>query len=169
MVFVIALGFLLAAGQSDTVVRPNAGGGSDLYSAIPAQERGAFHVAMDKLIALEKRGSWGEVYDLIDQKDLIDGKKTQSREEFVRYMDGQRLLAFVPTSIVYIDREWNVEGCAAFSLKLPPFARSHSSGILCDFTARLTANGWRFTGPPAIIATDMAPPRDTIGCTTGRP
>jgi hypothetical protein len=127
------------------------GGESEVYAAIPPDERVAFRAALERVLDLERAGKWDEVYDLHDSEEPFDGKADVSRTAFLRKAGGNRLLDFVVTGVYYIppERIWNVVGCARFS-RMPPFVGRQSGGVVSSFHARRTADGWRFAAPPNI-------------------
>jgi hypothetical protein len=117
-----------------------------VYAAIPETDRQDFRTAMEGLVALEKSGNWGEVYERFYLND-----RGMTKAQFTKKRGALRVVAFIPQQIYYVPpaAAWMVSGCAVFSPPLP-LLDHHSGGFVSSFTAKHTANGWRFDAPPAI-------------------
>lgn len=118
----------------------------DVYTVIPQAERQEFRTAVDNLIALEKAGTWGDVYDQFYLND-----QGETKEHFVHQRDHLQVRSFLPIKIYYVPpfQAWVISGCAVFSPPLP-LLKTMSSGVISDVTAKHTARGWRFDAPPAV-------------------
>lgn len=118
----------------------------DVYAVIPQTERQEFRTALDNLIALEKTGAWGNVYDQLYLND-----QGETKEHFVHKREHLQVRSFVPIKIYYVPpfQAWVVSGCAVFSPPLP-LLKTMSGGVISDFAAKHTARGWRFEAPPAV-------------------
>jgi hypothetical protein len=164
MIPVLVLAWLLSGGQ---ISRPRAtyqtrAKTQHLYAAVPEAERESLRVALDGVIALEKSGKWDEVYE------WFDNDRGLTKEQFVQKRRGSKLIDFVTERIYYVppDSAWVVSGCAVFSPP-PPLPGRSSGGVVSNFTARRTGNGWRFGAPPAITI-EKDSPGGTRGCASLR-
>jgi hypothetical protein len=117
-----------------------------VYAAVPEADRQELRTALEALLALEKSGDWGAVYDQFYLNDTGLTKK-----QFIDKRHRLKVAVFVPKQIYYVppSQTWVVSGCAVFS---PPLSLlgGRSGGFTSDFAAKHTANGWRFDAPPAL-------------------
>jgi hypothetical protein len=151
---VLAFAFLLASGQSSAApqVEPKMSP-QQVYAAVSDADRQELRTAVETLLALEKSGDWGAVYD---QFYLNDGGLT--RKQFIDKRHRLHIAAFVPKQIYYVppSQNWVVCGCAVFSPPLPLLG-GRRGGFISSFTARRTQSGWRFDAPPALTIYKDAP------------
>jgi hypothetical protein len=136
----------------------------DVYSPVPESERQEFRTAVESLLALEKTGDWGEVYDRLYLND-----RGLSKKQFVDQRNHLQVVAFVPRQISHIppSQDWMVSGCAVFSPP-PHLLGKRTSGVISDFDAKRSASGWRFGAPPAITLYEISS-GSVRSCTVGGP
>ena len=143
LVLLFTLGQFRAASQGKPEMAISS---QQVYAAVPDADRQEFRTALEALIALEKSGDWGEVYERFFSND-----RGMTKEQFIKQRGKLRITAFAPKQIYYVppSESWVVSGCAEFSPPLPLMGKKRG-GFVSSFTARHTANGWRFDAPPAI-------------------
>jgi hypothetical protein len=134
----------------------------DVYARVPEGERQEFRAAVESLLALEKSGNWGKVYDRFYLND-----KGLTKKQFIDKRGRLQVVVFVPAKIYYVppSQAWFVSGCAEFSPP-PHLLAKRSGGVISDFAARHTASGWRFDAPPAITIYEDSP-SGARPCTVG--
>ena len=150
---VLVFASLLAVGQSSAAPQDAPRTSQQVYAAVPEADRQEFRAAVKALLALEKSGDWGAVYD---QFYLNDGGLT--KKQFIENRHHLQIAVFVPQQIYFVppSEKWVVSGCAVFS---PPLALlgGRRGGFVTDFAAKHTADGWRFDAPPALTIYKDAP------------
>jgi hypothetical protein len=143
---VLAFSSLLVLGQSSATPQDAPKTSQQLYAAVPEADRQELRTALETLLALEKSGDWGAVYD---QFYVNDGGLT--KKQFINERHRLHVVAFVPQQIYFVppSEKWVVSGCAVFSPP-PTLLGGRRGGVVTDFAAKHTADGWRFEAPPAI-------------------
>ena len=153
---VLLFASLLVPGHSRIFAQEKLGSAASpqgLYAMVPDADRQAFRTAVETLIRLDKSGDWGAVFERFYYND-----RAMKKEQFIKERLRSRVVAFIPQRIYYVPTSavWVVNGCAVFSPP-PPMISKQGVGVLSGFTARQTANGWRFDAPPAIVIHDGSP------------
>lgn len=138
--------WMLAAVQSTAPPSQNPNQSfQDVYAPVPEADRPEFRAALEALVALEKSGDWGKIYDRFYLND-----SGQTRKQFVKRHHLQ-VAVFIPKQIYYIsgDETWIVSGCAVYSPPMP-LQGKRRGGMVSDFAAKHTSSGWRFEAPPGV-------------------
>lgn len=158
---VLVFASLFFLGQSSAAPQDAPRTPQQAYAAVPEADRQELRAALETLLALEKSGDWGSVYDQFYLNDMGLTKK-----QFIDKRHRLKVAAFVPMQIYYVppNQTWVVSGCAVFSPPLPLLG-GRSGGFTSDFAAKHTANGWRFDAPPALTIYKDAP--TVRSCTVG--
>ncbi|HTS13254.1 MAG TPA: hypothetical protein VMH00_14150 [Candidatus Limnocylindrales bacterium] len=137
----------------------------NIYAQIPESHREEFRAALERVLALEKTGKWGEVYDRFYLND-----RRVPRSKFTMDRRNLKVVAFRVKQINWVPpiEAWVISGCAFLSPPPSvPGLEEGRQGVISDFQAKRTAKGWRFDAPPAIIMFCEPPFEHT--CVPGEP